>query len=45
MTAELSVDLDDELYEEFSEALNEFEETETDLVRRLIREWVDEQNE
>lgn len=45
MTTELSVDLDDDVYEAFSDAMNEYEETETDLVRRLIHEWVAEQNE
>lgn len=44
MTQELSVDLDDELYEEFSEAMDEHRETESDLLRRLIREWVNEQD-
>lgn len=44
MTTELSVEIDDELYEEFSRAMDDVRETEDDVVRRLIREWVDEQN-
>ena len=45
MTTELSVELSDDLYEEFSAAMHEFEETESDLVRGLIRDWVAEQRE
>ncbi|GAA0294295.1 hypothetical protein [Halarchaeum salinum] len=45
MTTRLSIDIDDELHKEFSKAVIDVDETKADVVRELVREWVDEQNE
>ncbi|WP_125919961.1 ribbon-helix-helix protein, CopG family [Haloparvum sedimenti] len=45
MTTRLTVDFEDELYKEFSKQCIDAEKTKSEVVRGLVRDWLDEPDE
>ncbi|WP_353633808.1 plasmid partition protein ParG [Halobacterium sp. NMX12-1] len=45
MTKRLTVDFEDELYKEFSKQCIDAEKTKSEVVRGLVTDWLDEDEE
>ncbi|MBP2252719.1 ribbon-helix-helix protein, CopG family [Halorubrum rubrum] len=45
MTTRLTVDFEDELYKEFSKQCIDAEKTKSEVVRGLVKDWLDEPDE
>jgi metal-responsive CopG/Arc/MetJ family transcriptional regulator len=45
MTKRLTVDFEDELYKEFSKQCIDAEKTKSEVVRRLVQDWLNESEE
>ena len=45
MTKRLTVDLEDELYKEFSKKCIDAEKTKSEVVRGLVQDWLNESEE
>jgi metal-responsive CopG/Arc/MetJ family transcriptional regulator len=45
MTTRLTVDFEDELYKEFSKQCIDAEKSKSEVVRGLVKDWLNEPNE